>query len=228
MKKIKITEKNKKIISIFIIIAVIIFTVLVCLFVGGPLVKYVKEPDKFRALVEDLGFCGYLLYLLIQIFQVIFALIPGEPFEILAGYSFGSIIGTLLCLLGSAIGSSIVFLLARKLGIKFVELFFSKEKIDSIKFLHDKTKMYFLTFILFFIPGTPKDLISYVAGLTPIKFLPYILISTIAKIPSIITSTVGGNAMGEKNYTFAIIAFAITGIISILGILIYNKITNKK
>lgn len=228
MKKFRITEKNKKIISVLIIVALIAFTVLVCYFIGVPLVKFVKEPEKFRALVDELGICGYLLYLLIQMFQVIFALIPGEPFEILAGYSFGSIWGTFLCILGSTIGSSIVFFLARKFGVKFVEIFFPREKIDSIKFLHDKTKMYFLTFLLFFIPGTPKDLISYVAGLTPIKFLPYILISTIAKIPSIITSTVGGDAIGEQKYTFAIIAFLITGIISFIGILIYNKITNKK
>lgn len=228
MKKFKITEKNKKKLSIIIIVAVLLFAALVSCFVGIPLLKFVKEPEKFRALVDNLGVWGYLLYLLIQVFQVVFALIPGEPFEILAGYSFGSILGTVLCLLGSLIGSSIVFFLARKLGVKFVELFFSKEKIKSIKFLHDKSKMYLLTFLLFFIPGTPKDLISYVAGLTPIKFVPYIIISTIAKIPSIITSTIGGDAMGEEKYTFAIIAFAVTGIISFVGILIYNRITNKK
>lgn len=227
MKSFNITDKNKKIISIFILIAVLIFTAFVCIFIGIPLVKYVQEPQHFRSLVDSLGFLGYLLYLLIQIFQIIFAIIPGEPFEILAGYSFGAINGTILCLLGSVIGSSIVFWLVRKFGIKFVELFFSKEKINSAKIFKDKSKTYFLTFILFFIPGTPKDLLSYVAGLTNIKFAPYILISTIAKIPSIVTSTIGGNAMGNSNLIFAIVIFTLTGIISITGILIYNKINNK-
>ncbi len=227
MKSFNFFNKNKKIISIFILIAVLIFTALVCIFIGIPLVKYVKEPQHFRSLVDSLGFLGYLLYLLIQVFQIMFAFIPGEPFEILAGYSFGALNGTLLCLLGSVIGSSIVFWLVRKFGIKFVELFFSTEKINSTKILKDKSKTYLLTFILFFIPGTPKDLLSYVAGLTNIKFLPYILISTIAKIPSIVTSTIGGDAMGNSNTIFAIIIFAITGIISVTGILIYNKINNK-
>ena len=70
MKKFRITEKNKKIISVLIIVAVIAFTVLVCYFIGVPLVKFVKEPEKFRALVDELGICGYLLYLLIQMFHL--------------------------------------------------------------------------------------------------------------------------------------------------------------
>lgn len=216
--------KFKKLIIFGIIF---IFMALVSIFIGIPLVKYVSEPEKFRTLVESLGFLGYIVYLLMQIFQVIFALIPGEPFEILAGFSFGSFMGTILCLTGSIIGSSIVFLLTKKFGRKFVEIFFSVDKIDSLKILNNKTKMYFLTFILFFIPGTPKDLLSYVAGLSPIKFLPYIIISTVAKIPSVLTSTLGGNAIGTKNYNFALIIFTLTGIISLIGIFIYNKITKK-
>ena len=219
-------DKNK-IKKIILFAVLFIFMGLISIFIGIPLVNYASQPEKFRLLVENLGFWGYLLYLSMQIFQVVFALIPGEPFEILAGFSFGSFTGTILCLLGSVIGSSIVFLLTKKLGKRFVEIFFSIDKINSLKILNDKTKMYFLTFLLFFIPGTPKDLLTYVAGLTPIKFLPYIIISTVAKIPAILTSTLGGNAIGEKDYIFAIIIFAITGIISLTGIFIYNKITKK-
>ena len=88
--------------------------------------------------------------------------------------------------------------------------------------------MYYLIFILFFIPGTPKDLLTYVAGLTQIKLFPYILITSIAKIPSVITSTIGGDAFGEKKYLYAFIVFVLTGLISIVGLIIYNKITKKK
>lgn len=85
-----------------------------------------------------------------------------------------------------------------------------------------------LTFILMFIPGTPKDLISYFVGLTDMKLYEWLIISTIARIPSIVTSTIGGSALAEKNYKFAVIVFVIAAIISIAGIVIYNLIQSKR
>ncbi len=220
-------NKQKKMALLASAIVIVIFAA-VSIFVGIPLVKYVSEPEKFRLLVDSWGIFGAFAYVIILIFQIIFAFIPGEPFEILAGYAFGAVEGTILCLLGSCIGSAIVFSLTRKFGIKFVELFFSAEKIKSVKFLNDKKKIHFLIFIIFFIPGTPKDLLSYVAGLTPIGFWQYLVLSTVAKIPSIITSTIGGSFMGDQQYHFAIITFVITGLVSLIGILIYNRFCDKQ
>ncbi len=219
--------KSKKFYGIFIVVLVLIFATLVSIFIGVPLLNFASEPKKFRITITELGLYGRLAYIGMLLIQIIFALVPGEPFEILAGYTFGAFEGTLLCILASVVGSSIVFFLARKFGRKFVNLFFSDEKINSLKILQSKKKINYLVFILFFIPGTPKDLLSYVAGLTPIKFLPYIIISTLAKFPSIITSTMGGNALGEKNYYFALVVFLITALICLIGLFIYNKITKK-
>ena len=79
-----------------------------------------------------------------------------------------------------------------------------------------------------FIPGTPKDLLSYFAGLTDIKMGRWLLITTVARIPSVITSTVGGNAVGEQNYLFAILVFAGTLAVSALGLLIYQRISKHR
>ena len=220
--------KSKRIWGILALILTSIIFIGASIIVGIPLVQFAKEPEKFRAIVEESGFLSRIICIVMLIIQTVLALIPGEPFEILSGYAFGLWEGTFLCILSSAIGSIIVFLISRKLGKKFVEIFFSKEKIDSLNILNDNKKMYYLIFILFFIPGTPKDLLTYVAGLTQIKLFPYILITSIAKIPSVITSTIGGDAFGEKKYLYAFIVFVLTGLISIVGLIIYNKITKKK
>ena len=128
---------------------------------------------------------------------------------------------------GILIGSLLVFTLTKKFGVKLVELFFSMDKIRSLKFLHNKQRMYFITFLVFFIPGTPKDLLSYVAGLTPIKLGPWLLLSTVARIPSVLTSIISGDAVGTQNYIFALTVFGITGVLSITGLLIYNAICKK-
>ena len=97
------------------------------------------------------------------------------------------------------------------------------------KFLRkNKEKRNILCFIIFFIPGTPKDIMTYFIPLTDMKLSTFLFITTIARIPSIITSTIGGHAIGVENYIFSIIVFVITAIVSLIGIYIYRKITTKK
>ena len=122
------------------------------------------------------------------------------------------------------IGSVIIFALVRKFGVKLVELFFSMEKINSLKFLQNKQRLNTIYFIVMCLPGTPKDLLSYFAGLTDMKLRTWLLIATVARIPSVITSTIGGSALGSEQYLFAIIAFAATLALSGIGLLIYRKI----
>ena len=219
----KITNKNRKAIGVILLVTGIAVMLGLCWLIGRPLIRYVEEPEQFRAFVAEYGVWSRVLFVLAVVFQILFAFIPGEPFEILAGYAFGPVEGTLLCLLACLIGGTAVFFLSRKLGVRFVELFFSMDKIRSVRFLNDRKKMYAVTFFLFFIPGTPKDLLSYVAGLTPIRFLPYILIATLARIPSIVTSVMGGDAVGTQSYLVAVIVLTATAVISGIGLYVYRR-----
>ena len=163
-----------------------------------------------------------------MVLQVVVAVIPGEVIEIGAGYAFGAWEGTLLVLLGAAIGSALIFLLTKKLGIKMVEAFIPREKINELRFINTEKKRNLLVFISFFIPGTPKDLLTYFLGLTSMKLPSFLLISSFARIPSVITSTIGGHALGMQDYTFAAIVFVITVVVSGLGLLLYNYLVRMK
>ena len=98
-------------------------------------------------------------------------------------------------------------------------------KIHSLKFLQNTRRLDLIAFLLFFIPGTPKDVLTYIVGLTPMRLSTWIFITTVARLPSVITSTVGGNALGTQEYLFAVIVFAATAVISGVGVLVYRKIT---
>lgn len=217
------TDKHRKIISAFAIIAFLVFCGVVGWFIGRPMVEFVSEPEKFRAWVDQSGFMGRVYFVLMVTFQVIIALVPGEPLEIGAGYAFGAVEGTIFCLIGIALGSLVVFLLVRKFGIKLVEVFFSLEKIKSLKFLQNKKRVAALVFLMFFLPGTPKDLLTYFVGVTDIKFGHFLVIATLARIPSVITSTIGGSFLGGQKYLFAIIVFSVTLLISVIGWIIYTR-----
>ncbi len=120
-----------------------------------------------------------------------------------------------------------MFLFVRNWGIRAVEVFFPREKILSLRFLRDAKKRDALTFLLLFIPGTPKDVLTYCAGLTDMPLGTWLLISTVARIPSVVTSTVGGNALGVQDYWFALLVFGGTLAISLCGCLLYKRISAK-
>jgi uncharacterized membrane protein YdjX (TVP38/TMEM64 family) len=219
------TISRRKLFSIISIILFFIFTVAIFWFIGRKMLTFFSEPEKFRSWVDNQGIRSRFIFIGMVAFQIIIAIIPGEPLEIGAGYAFGAVEGSLLCMIGILIGSVCVFLFSRYFGVRVVEAIYPREKIKKLKFLNNPKKLNALVFILFFIPGTPKDLMTYFMGLTPMKLTTWILISSTARIPSIITSTIGGNALGLQDYRFAIIAFIVAVIVSIVGILIHNKIS---
>ena len=218
---------NKKVIKMCFVITVLIVVGILSLVVGRPLVKFASEPEKFRIWVDSNGFWGRLAYIGMMVLQIVAAFLPGEPFEMVAGYAFGTAQGTILCLLASAVGSILVLLLSRKFGMRFISLFFNKQQIEKIKFLRSSPKRILLFAVIFILPGTPKDLLCYFAGITDIKLWILMLICSFGRIPAIITSTLGGDALGTKSYILAIVVFSLTLLISLIGALIYKIISNK-
>ncbi len=221
------SEKRKKQFALLAIAIFVLFWALIFWFIGRPLLRFVSEPEAFRSWVDAHGIWGRLAFLGMVILQVFVAIIPGEPLEIGAGYAFGAVEGTFLCLLGITAGSALIFLFVRRFGIKALEFFFSRERIESVKFLQNSRRLNLLVFIIFFIPGTPKDLLAYAVGLTKMKLSTWLLITATARIPSIITSTIGGDALGLGKYLNAIIVFAAAVLLALAGILVYRHIRKK-
>ena len=205
-----LTDRQKKWIAGTGVFLFLVLSALVCWFAGRPLIRFVREPERFQAWVDAQGVRAPLLFVGMVVLQIVVAIIPGEPLEIAAGYAFGALEGTLLCLIGALVGRVAVFLLVRRFGVRAVEVFFPLEKVQSLRFLQNEKKLTFWVFFLFFLPGTPKDVLCYIVGLTKLPLRSWIIISTIAPIPSIITSTIGGSALGMGRYAFAAAVFGAT------------------
>ncbi len=222
------TERHKQIVKIIAFVLLVLFVFAVTAYLGKPLLTMVEDPERFRDLVEEKGWYARLLFVAMVFVQVLLALIPGEPLEICAGIAFGSIEGTLLCLAGIFLGSAVVFLLVRSFGIKLAEVFFSVEKLRSLRFLQNERRLDVVLFLLMAIPGTPKDLISYFVPLTKISLWHWLLLTTLARIPSVVSSTVGGDALGEGKYLFAVIVFAVTCLVALFGAFFFDLYTQKR
>ena len=206
---------------IFLAVAVV-FLALVVIFVGIPLVRFISEPERFRQWVAQYGFLGKMAFVGMEIVKVVITVIPGEPFELAAGYAFGTWEGLLLCTVGITIGSMIVFYLVKKFGMSIVRIFFKQEKIDKMRFLKESRRRDVSLAFIYMIPGTPKDAINYYAGLTGIRLRTWLLICSVGRVPSIVTSTISGDLLGQKKYALGIAITVATLIVGLGGLVIYN------
>ena len=136
--------------------------------------------------------------------------------------AYGPIGGLIIIFIGAFLSSLLIFFAVRKFGRNFIYTFVSKEKMDKLensKWFSDEKRIDIILFLLFFIPGTPKDLLVYIGGLLPIKPLRFLLISTFARFPSIISSTIAGSNLVTGNWLALILTYVIT--FTLAGVIIF-------
>lgn len=228
------SSKNK--VKIFkIILAILVLVVFIGMIIYlFPVMKNLSTIEgqiEFKEKVKDSGMLGILSLFGLQVAQIFLIIVPGEPIEILAGMCYGGLWGTVFIMMSATIISTTIYLLVRKFGRKFVYGFCNKEKVAKIensKLFQNPKKIEFIMLILFLIPGTPKDLLVYVAGLLPIKPLKFILISTFARFPSVITSTLAGEQLAIGDWKMSILLYAGILILVAITIFIINKFDKDK
>ncbi len=223
-------SKKSKIIKI----AILVFVVLFCIALTIVLIPFINSlrteegKQAVEEVMEKLGIFGPLVFIASEIIQIILALIPGGPVEVIGGALFGPVKALIFCEIGIFTATIIVYNLVRKIGKPMVDMFVSEDKFKKFKFLHDEKKLELVVFIFLMIPGTPKDVITYVASLTDIKPVRFYIIAPLARIPALILCVVFGNSIQNRDYLLAAIVFAITAVVGITGILLNNKITTHR
>ena len=221
-------QKHKKavrIASVVIFFAVMIILTAVC----WPVVKLIQSDEGRMVLkdfVSDNIFLGVLMFLALQILQIVVALIPGAVVQVLGGVLFGGFWGTLLCVLGTFLGEAIVFYVVRHFGKPFVEAVIDSKNIKRLSFLQDTKKCELAVFILFLIPVMPKDALTYIAPLTRIKPSAFFLLSMLARSPWLVVSNVFGSSLESGNLLIMVIMVAIVAVGGVVGILYKDKIIN--
>ena len=216
----------RRAIQVTVIAVMILISAVACVYVMRLYDR--SNMESFEELVSSFGPLSVAVMLLIQIAQVVFAIIPGEPVELIMGALYGTFWGCVLCIVGICIGTLLIFLLVKKLGRSFDEKVVDSEKFKTLKFLNDPAKRDSLTFLLMFIPGTPKDLLTYASPFAGIPLGRFVVIAAVARIPSVITSTYVGASFISGNYIESILIYAAVGAVSLAGILIYNGIVSSK
>ena len=219
-----------KLIALILVIAILTIATIYMI----PIMKEIKTPEgqaQFKEKITNSGITGVLILFGLELAQVVLAIFPGEPIEILAGICFGPIWGTIFLMVSVFIVTCLIYFLVKKFGRNFIYEFFPKEKVDKLensKLLRDEKKIELVMIILFLIPGTPKDLLVYIGALLPMKSSRFIAISTLLRFPSIISSTLLGDNILDGKWKVGIIAYVITFLITFIVVFIVNKLDKNR
>lgn len=220
---------NKKLKNVLIICIGIIISLLVvyACYKLIPLLVSLKDADiqeLFKSKINSLGWKGWFAMLALQVLQIFIAFIPGEVVEILAGMLYGTFGGLLICLGGIILASILIYYTVKLFANKNLNKY--KEKLSTYSFLNSPKKVHMYFFILFLIPGIPKDIFIYLVPFLPIKLSTFLIVSSFARIPSIISSTIVGDNLASGNYIISIIVFLVFAVLGVLAILLHDKIIN--
>jgi uncharacterized membrane protein YdjX (TVP38/TMEM64 family) len=179
------------------------------------------DHHRLKGFISSFGASSPIAYVLLQIMQVVIAPIPGGAIEFLGGYLFGAKAGFLYSMIGLLLGSWLAFSLARIFEKVAVEKFVSEQTRNKFDYLVEHQGV-ILSFILFLIPGFPKDALCYILGLTPMHVGIFLIISTVGRIPGTLMATLQGAKAFDHQYKFFLILMGISTLV-ILVFYIYHE-----
>ena len=209
------------------------FLVLILIVAGIPAYILIFQRDllsQFRS-YEDVilymrSFKGIsaLVFVIAQILQVVISVLPGEVFEIAAGSLFGFPLGLLLTFIGVFLGSAAAYTIARFLGRDAVQMIVGESRMQEYMDKLNSERAYIIVFILYLLPGIPKDILCYLAGISNMKFKPFVVISSVARIPGLCGCLLFGTMYMEKNYPFMIGIVIFAGIILLICFIFRTRV----
>lgn len=212
-----------KIFKMLIIILLLLFLIYSTIELFPLIMKLSNENTREIAKIEisNMGVKGIFIVILLQIIQIVIAIIPGQPMEIITGMLYGTWGGLIVCLIGIFLGTTIIFITVRKLGLQFIKVFFKEESINKIrnsKIYKNPDKFEVLIFIIFCIPMVPKDIFVYLGGISPVRTNRFLTIATIGRIPGLFLTVFAGNKLSQGNIKIVVL---ITVVIILLGLIGY-------
>ena len=178
---------------------------------------FFSNRERVNKFVTSFGSYAPLVFIGLQILQVLVAPIPGEFTGFVGGYLFGIVPGLIYSTVGLSLGSLFAFFIARGLGMPFFRRFMGEEFMGKFEYIVERHGA-FLTFILFLLPGTPKDSLCYLLGLSPMHVVTFLVISGVGRFPGTVLLTMQGNSVRSEHYrTF----FVVLGLLLLLIVLAF-------
>lgn len=181
-------------------------------------------PERMVERLREAGPAGVFVLLGMQFLQIVVAFIPGEVVQLAAGLMYGPLFGAIIILIGCVASSAVVYQLVHKLGAPFVQNMVSTEHLEKFRWFEESGKLDIIVFILFLIPGMPKDVFTYLVPLTDMELKRFLILSNVGRIPGVVASTYAAHGFAEGQIVGPIVVVAIVAILAAVGIVFRDRI----
>ena len=229
------TEENKKrlrkkfktisaILKLLILLIILIGVPLYIYFFQYDIIEQFSTLDQVEAFFKEYKTQSIFIYIALQIIQIIICVIPGQALQFAAGYMYGFWMGYLWSFVGAFLGTVITYYLAKILGHDAMHMIFGEKKIHDLLTKFNSKKAMILIFLFYLIPGLPKDLCSYVAGLSEMKLKAFLIISLIGRTPAMMGSLLIGKLVNIGGYTLAIVIGVLAVVLFLLGVIFRKRL----
>lgn len=188
---------------------------------------FFKDREAFKSYVESFGYLSWFIFFLFQVVQVVIFFIPGEIIQATGGYIFGTVFGTVLSFLGIGAGSYILFKLGERFGRNFVRKVVSEKTHDKFEKILQKRNGNLIVFLIYLMPGFPKDSLALICGITEMNAKDYMKWSMLGRIPALTLCSYFGANINSSDRNKAIVVVIISLIIGLFVYLFKGKIMNK-
>jgi uncharacterized membrane protein YdjX (TVP38/TMEM64 family) len=210
-----------RLVLFLLLVAVIVVPIVVW---GRDLWNLVTSGSRLREWITSWGPWAPLVFAGIMALQTVVFVVPGEPVQFAAGYLFGAWWGVALAVAGSAVGATVCFFVARLLGKPFVAAIVPKERMAATERLLGSPSARSIFFLLYLIPGIPKDVLGYVAGISPLTYVFFITVSTLGRLPGLVGSAIIGGAAASRKWVVVGILSGVAVALFAAGLLLRPRV----
>jgi uncharacterized membrane protein YdjX (TVP38/TMEM64 family) len=195
-----------------LVLAAMLITVVWLVMTDSPIIAFLvrlyRDKQFLKEIVASWGWLAPGIFVVIQALQVVLSPIPGEITGPVGGALFGTWWGLLYSTIGLTVGTLMCFAIGRKWGEPFVRPWLSEHNWSRLNFIVEAEGA-IICFLLYLIPGVPKDIISYLFGISPLPFWIFALVSTLGRLPGTWISSYFGAHVAEQQYIYALAFLAV-------------------
>jgi uncharacterized membrane protein YdjX (TVP38/TMEM64 family) len=212
----------------YLIIGLLLAAIIaLCAIYWTDIMNIIRSPESIQAWLEGFGPWAPAVFIAAQFLQVVVFVIPGEVTQLAGGFLFGIGWGLVYSVIGIGLGSTFAFLVARKLGLAFVTRLFGATQVAKFEAFLSSSKALVAFFLLFVIPGIPKDILCYVAGLSYLPLPLFLAVSLVGRLPALVGSVIIGHAAANQDWIILVAVAVIASVLFVLGLVFRKQIHDR-
>lgn len=190
-----------------------------------PYLSFLTDRNELRRIILDAGPWAPLVFIFLQLLQVVIAPLPGTVISLAGGYIFEAFWATVYAMIGTTVGFLLVFIISKRYGRRVMKYFVPQEQVDKYDAVASSKGAFAFIAVGFLFPFIPDPILGYIAGTTPIPTRVLMVICVVMRLPGVMMTSLVGSQFGQGNYDTVVALLAALAVVLIAGVIFYKQIS---